>query len=410
MKKRLGIIALITAVLALAITPVLVFAQGETTTSAVRPVKDGLAIVAPRAAAVGQKISMTVFQCSDQTPVSGAGVWLLTLEKLEVLKGALNNLKNNGDVADQDKKSEALFGVHGTLLGRTDASGKLWHTFNDAGRYVLVTFKAGYWPDFRPIAVGDVSQGRPRLAIDAPNRAEVGEKIIITVTDKETQEKVKEAGVWALSGDKAESVKAQFTSQKAGSDQDALAAQIENSLNVNGVFLGKTNGDGKVQHAFDNAGGYLLVTFKRGYVPAFKPILIGTAPKALSIDAPDKAKIAEKITVTVTEKNTSEAVKDAGVWALTRENAASLKDEFSAAMTTGDAAAIQVKIEGILNSKAIFLGTTNGAGKLLHAFQKAGGYLLVTYKPGYVPGIKTIVIVDNKTEVSTGNTNKTTLK
>lgn len=399
MKKKLTLIAVTIALLALVITPTVVFAQ-DTATTNIRPIKDGLAIVAPHVTPVGQEISMAVFQCSDQIPVEGAGVWLVTPEKIELLKGELSNTKKNGE--DQDSKTEELLGIHGTFLGLTNADGKLYHTFNIAGRYSLVTFKRGYWPDVRAIVSGNVTT--PSLVIDAPNRAEVGEKITITVTQNDTQEPVKDAGVWALSREKAEALKAEMSAQKANGDQEALLAQVENTLNINGIFLGTTNGAGKLDYTFEEAGGYLLVTFKRGYLPGFKGILIGSLPKVLVIDAPLKAKVDEKITITVTEKATQDAVKDAGVWALTRENAVTVKEEITALRASGaDAETIQAQIESLLNAQAIFLGTTNGAGKVDYAFENAGGYLLVAFKPGYWPGLKGILIVENTVQVSTSN-------
>ncbi len=402
MKKKFLLIALTTAILALTITPMVAFAQDQETTAAVRPIKDGLAIVAPRAAAVGQLISMTVFQCSDQTPVAGAGVWAVSPDRVESLKGEMSNLKNLSP-ADQDNKSEEFLNLHGIFIGRTDATGKVWHTFNTAGSYMLVTFKPGYWLDMRVIVVGKPSGTIPRLVIDAPNRAEVGERITITATDKATNEPVKDAGVWALGREKAEAIKAQFSTQSTAADQDALAAEVENALNINGIFLGTTNGAGKLNYTFENAGGYLLVTFKRGYLPGCRPILIGSTPKVLSIDAPAKAKVGEKITITVTEKNSQDAVKDAGVWALTRENALSVKSQMDALKTAGDANAILLQVESTLNLHGIFLGTTNGAGKVQYAFENAGGYVLVTFKPGYWPGFKPILIVSEQLKPTTSN-------
>jgi len=402
MKKKLLLIAITTAILALTITPMVAFAQDQETTTAVRPIKDGLAIVAPRAAAVGQLISMTVFQCSDQTTVEGAGVWAVTPDKVESLKGEMSNLKNLSPV-DQDKKNEELLNLHGIFIGRTDATGKVWHTFNTAGSYMLVTFKPGYWHDMRLIVVGKPAGTIPRLVIDAPDKAEVGEKITITVIEKANQEPVKDAGVWALSREKAEAIKAQFSSQSTVTDQDAVAAQVENALNLSGIFLGTTNGAGKLNYAFENAGGYLLVTFKRGFLPGYRPILIGSTPKVLSIDAPSKAKVGEKITITVTEKNSQDAVKDAGVWVLTRENALSVKSQMDALKTAGDANAILAQIESTLNIHGIFLGTTNGAGKVQYTFENAGGYVLVTFKPGYWPGFKPILIVSEQLKPTTSN-------
>jgi hypothetical protein len=406
MKKKFLLIAITTAILALTITPMVAFAQDQETTAVARPIRDGLAIVAPRTAAVGQLISMTVFQCSDQTPVAGAGVWAVTPDRVESLKEEMSNLKNISP-ADQDKKSEELLGIHGIFIGRTDATGKVWHTFNTAGSYMLVTFKPGYWPDMRMIVVGKPAGTIPRLVIDAPDKAEVGEKITITVTEKVNQEPVKDAGVWALSREKAEAIKAQFSAQSTATDQDALAAQVENTLNLNGIFLGNTNGAGKLNCAFENAGGYLLVTVKRGYLPSYRPILIGSTPKVLSIDAPSKAKVGEKITITVTEKNSQDTVKDAGVWALTRENALSVKSQMDALKTTGDTNAILSQVESTLNIHGIFLGTTNGAGKVQYAFENAGGYVLVTFKPGYWPGFKPILIISEQLKPTTSNTTAT---
>ena len=402
MKKKLLLIVITTAILALTITPMVAFAQDQETTTAARPIKDGLAIVAPRAAAVGQLISMTVFQCSDQTTVEGADVWAVAPDRAELIKGEMSNLKNLNP-ADQDKKSEELLNLHGIFIGRTDATGKVWHTFNTTGSYMLVTFKPGYWPDMRVIIVGKPSGTIPRLVIDAPNRAEVGEKITITVTEKANQEPVKDAGVWALNREKAETIKAQFSTQSTVTDQDALAADVENALNINGIFLGTTNGAGKLNYAFENSGGYLLVTFKRGYLPGYRPILIGSTPKVLSIDAPSKAKVGEKITVTVTKKNSGDAVKDAGVWALTRENALSVKAQMDALKTAGDANTILSQVESTLNLHGMFLGTTNGAGKVQYTFENAGGYVLVTFKPGYWPGFKTILIVSEQLKPTTSN-------
>lgn len=114
------------------------------------------------------------------------------------------------------------------------------------------------------------------LGIDAPKRAEVGEKIDITVFERGTQDGVKDARVWALTRENAEAIKAEIASIKQSGDRAALESAVENALNVRGVFLGTTNGAGKVEPkpAIDKAGGYLLVAFKRGYFPGFKPIVI----------------------------------------------------------------------------------------------------------------------------------------
>jgi hypothetical protein len=48
------------------------------------------------------------------------------------------------------------------------------------------------------------------------------------------------------------------------------------------VFLGKTNGAGKVQYAFDKAGNYILVAFKPGYWPGLKPLVVGNGSPSVT--------------------------------------------------------------------------------------------------------------------------------
>ena len=119
-----------------------------------------------------------------------------------------------------------------------------------------------------------------------------------------------------------------------------------------------------------------------------------TVCRALAIDAPRKAAVGERVTITVTERGTGDAVKDAGVWALARESAELLKAEMEGIRQSGDVAAVQSALEQSVNIRGIFLGTTNGSGKVKHAFEQAGGYLLVTLKPGYFPAWKPIFIVN----------------
>ena len=386
MKKKLMLTAATLALIAATVPAALAFAQTQQPGPQALPaIKDGLAIVAPRVAPVDKEVSMTVFRRSDQTPVEGAGVWAVTQDKIEALKADMDSIKGNNDAAQQ----ESTLALHAALLGRTDDKGKVFHTFDDAGRYLLVTFKAGYWPDMTAIAVGVKPLRLPALTINALGRADVGERVTITVNEKATGDAVKDAGVWALSREKAEAIKAELADRKSNADAAQLESIVEDTLNVNGTFLGTTNGAGKLTTSFDADGTYLLATYKRGFLPAYKPILIGTSVgRALVIQAPRKAVVDQNVAITVVEKATGDAVKDAKVWALSKDQALSLREEIAALKSKND----HVAIENAINSHAMYLGSTNGAGKLNHKFDVAGGYLLVTYKAGYWPGMAPIVI------------------
>ncbi|MBI4187524.1 MAG: hypothetical protein HY530_08500 [Chloroflexi bacterium] len=391
MKRWSVLIATAMASLTLALTPLLAVAQGEEETTNSEPaVRDALAIVAPRVAPAGQEISMTVFRSWDQETVEGATVWAIAPDRVEALKEAAARLRKDNRPAAEEPDYDALLSAHGTVIGQTDGSGKVGYSFENEGRYMLVAVKEGYLPDFRPIAIGVKPAA---LAIDAPGRAEVGEQVTITVFQRGTEDAVKDAGVWAVTRDNVESLRAEIAARKQSGDREALQAATEEALSIHGIFLGTSNGSGKVHYAFENAGGYLLVAFKRGYLPGLKPIAIGMTPKALALDAPRRADVGEKITITVLEKRTEEPVKDADVWALTRTDAETLKEQLSSLRESGaERAALQAAIEDAATARGIFLGTSNGSGKVHYAFENAGGYLLIAVKQGYFPAFRPIAI------------------
>lgn len=275
MKKKLLLIATAAAlVLALAI-PALALAQSQGTATATNPaVRDSLAIVAPRAAAIGAPVQMTVFRASDQTAVAGAGVWSVAGDNITVLKDEISNLK--GEPADELQAAalQAL-DAHATFLGYTDQSGKIFHAFNDNGRYLLATFKSGFLPGFRPIAIGRVIL--PSLTIEAPKTTVVDDKVDVTVVQKGTEEGVKDVDIWAMTPAQARALKAQISILRQSDNSTLISSTIENAIRSEGSsFLGTTNGAGKLepQPAFPVAGGYLLVALGQGYRPALKGIFI----------------------------------------------------------------------------------------------------------------------------------------
>jgi uncharacterized lipoprotein YmbA len=300
------------------------------------------------------------------------------------------NIKRSPNPDTSAAEYENLLNIHGALIDRTNSDGKVWHSFGSAGRYVLVAIMAGYVPDSRPISVGMLPRA---LGIDAPWRAEVDENVTITVFQRGTDDPVKDSSVWALTREDAEPLRERLTSIRESDDTAHIDATVQEILDVHGIFLGNSNGAGKVRYAFEEAGRYLLIAKKSGYVPGWRPIAIGMASKALAIDAPRKAQVDENVTITVFQRGTQDPMKDAGVWAFTREDAASLKDQIAGIRESGDKSQIDAAIEEACNVYGMFLGTTNGAGKVKHAFEEAGGYLLVTWKQGFFPGWKPIEIL-----------------
>ena len=116
-------------------------------------------------------------------------------------------------------------------------------------------------------------------------------------------------------------------------------------------------------------------------------------PDALAILAPIRAPVGEEVSMTVFERSTQDPVKDAGVWALTQENAEVLKEEIAKLKEEGK----EPDHEALVSGLGIPLGTTKGNGRLEYTFTEGGRYLLVAIKEGYIPGRTGIAIRVPKT-------------
>ena len=349
-----------------------------------------LAIDAPRHAEPEETFTITVSDRASGDAVKDAAVWALTREQAEALKVEVEAARESDDRAAVEAAIDNAVSTGGILLGTTNGAGKLNTSLSEAGGYLLVTLKPEYRPGVKPIGIGTKPKA---LAIDAPRHAEPEETFTITVSDRASGDAVKDAAVWALTREQAEALKVEVEAARESDDRAAVEAAIDNAVSTGGILLGTTNGAGKLNTSITESGGYLLVTLKPGYHPGVKPIGIGMKPKALAIDAPRHAEPEETFTITVSDRGSGDAIKDAAVWALTREQAEALKNSVDAARESDDRAAVEAAIDNAVSTGGILLGTTNGAGKLNTSITESGGYLLVTLKPGYHPGVRPINIV-----------------
>ncbi|MBN2186420.1 MAG: hypothetical protein JW732_03095, partial [Dehalococcoidia bacterium] len=141
----------------------------------------------------------------------------------------------------------------------------------------------------QPQLASDITpQLKLALAIKAPDIAGVGLPVTITVVEKYTGKPVPKAGVWAVD------VKDIENGTSDAEDYASLAEEY-------GQFLGWTNKDGNVSHRFKEAGQYVLVAVKKGFIPGFAMITVKPL-KALAIKAPGVAGVGLPVTITVVEK------------------------------------------------------------------------------------------------------------
>jgi hypothetical protein len=127
-------------------------------------------------------------------------------------------------------------------------------------------------------------------------------------------------------------------------------------------------------------------------------ISIRTIPVALEIQAPKRSPSGEVVTMTVLQRGTGEPVNDAGIWALTRENAEALNAEITRLKDESAGSPQELDWESLAGIYGFFLGMTQGNGQLSVAFPEEGGYLLLAIKPGYFPG-RAFIAIRNIPEV-----------
>jgi hypothetical protein len=286
-----------------------------------------------------------------EIPVSGAGVWAVPY---------INTL-------DSLTNYEAVTAI-GIFLGWTGEDGYVSPKpyFRDSGQYYLVAFKAGFVPAVSKITVKPLKE----MVIKGPETALVGQTCEFTVYEASGSGVVAGAGVWAILN--------QNQAELSALDEDTVSL-----MTSQGIFLGWTNNQGQVFHAFDKSGKYLLVAIKQGYKPAFSKISIQEV-KELAIRALETVIILTPVSIRVVEKSilTVEIpVAGAGVWAISMDKAAKLGD-------FGDYAAFA-------KTNGIFMGWTDTTGYVMPKprFSTAGQYWLVAIKDGYAPGIFQITVV-----------------
>jgi len=225
------------------------------------------------------------------------------------------------------------------------------------------------------------------LGIKAPRIAPVGEEFTMGVFQRGYNKPVEGAGVWALSRDDAEALKEDIAPLREAGELSAQDTDFESMVSIYGTFLGRTNEEGKLSATIDEAGGYLLVAVKRGFIPGYAPLSVRETPDALGIKVPRIAPVGEEFTMGVFQRGIFEPVEGAGVWALSRDDAKALKEDIAPLREAGDLSAAQdTDFESMVSIYGTFLGRTNGEGKLSTTIDETGGYLLVAVKQGFIPG------------------------
>ncbi len=355
-----------------------------------------LGIRAPRVAYVDTDVTMTVFDRFTNDPIQGAGVWAFFRENAETFKGKISSIRAEVKDTAIDYDYESLMNIYGEFLGRTNDEGQLTNEFEEIGKYVLVTWKPEYWPGFAQITI---KEKRLALAIRAPRVAFVDKEITMTVYERpgtiETDVApitIEGAGIWALSTTSAEELKKEIESMKTADETLAIENDYESLMNFYGEFLGRTDENGKLKHAFTQTDDYVLVTWKQGYWPDYARLTVRELPKALGIEAHRVAQVDEDVTMKVFQRGTENPVGGAHMWAFSLEQTDSLRSTVSDMKSKNTDALDYDAIAS--DAGGTYIGQTNNDGELTHVFEGDGRYLLLTFKDGYWPGFGWIKITE----------------
>jgi hypothetical protein len=243
----------------------------------------------------------------------------------------------------------------------------------------------------------EVEAQRLGLAIKAPAAVKTGEPIRIQIVTRPGERPVPQTEVWAVKLDS-------FTSNAA------LTADAASISQTNGILLGTTNARGYVDPAprINREGRYMLVAIKPNFDPGFTMMKV-TSRLPLNLRAPDTAGVGQTITMTVTGID-GEGIPRAAIFAvplaITPDNTLrnnyndQLLEDAEACMKIIDDPDAEAELKAtdpqaynrIMEIRRYLIGFTDNNGQLDHAFDKAGPYLLIAAKRGYIPDFHIIKI------------------
>jgi hypothetical protein len=387
----------------------------------------GLMIKAPSSAEVNTPVTITVLERNSYEPVARAAVYAKKIGEITTSEVQTTSISGTTDTTIKQVKPSMITSKQvitarpaiaavddaqqveeirreGFLIGYTNERGEVEHRFSDTGHYIMAAIKDDYAPGFARISI--ILANQKALGIRAPGWAKVEEPVTFLVYDRRTGEAVSKAGVYALKIREAEVLES--STEPAYYPEDVtvnITDEYLQEVRDKGIFIGYTNEKGEIDHTFENTGLYLVVAFKDGYIPAVHRISITLAnQRTLAIKAPSQAEVGEPVTITVYERNTSEPVERAAVYAIKAIEAETVPPVEAvpeaetpavieqATRYTDIKPTVIATSESEMPEKRFLIGYTDESGQLVHKFGDSGIYQLVAIKSGYTRGTARITI------------------
>lgn len=245
------------------------------------------------------------------------------------------------------------------------------------------------------------------LMIKVNNSVEVGQPVTISVFSRRSNETIAGAPVYAVK-----------TSDRVGpadpGNYTTLTDEFEALIECDGTFIGTTGSDGTISAVLSEAGRYLLVATKDGFIPGFARLQVKEDGQKfrLNLQAPTSFPAGQQVMIKVTYGVSGQAAENATICAIRTPNAlpptvkpAPVPAENGTAtqMIIDQQASIIIDAEqedalaGRLGKREIILGNSNSAGEVTYTFKDPGMYMLLVRKKGYLPGARRINIQSDTT-------------
>ena len=149
MKKKWFVMMSALMALVLLFTGLPAMAQADTDeTTDVVTMPNTLVIRAPQVAYVDQEVTIGVFEQGTGAPVGGAFVFALSRDNAEAFQAEMATLREDTATDADGVDYQSLAETYGELIGITGNNGEVYHAFDEAGWYLLLAVKGGYYPGF----------------------------------------------------------------------------------------------------------------------------------------------------------------------------------------------------------------------------------------------------------------------
>jgi hypothetical protein len=229
------------------------------------------------------------------------------------------------------------------------------------------------------------------LVLVAPRAAYPAQQISTSVFLRADQSVVPDVQIWKIDGANINAYKKVVKSLNHKKQMAVTLKNLPTWLKDNATSIGSTDQNGKLKISFNDAGNYILVAFKDGYLPSVQSVSVRNF---LVINGPQNAAPGTNVTFNVTQKENSQPIAGIKVWTVSQSDLPKLKIALFREYLAHKADLSKADWNTVITSRAKLQGTTDAVGTVSATFEKAGKYAVLAVINGKVSGAMRINITN----------------